>query len=123
MNYYLGVDQGSHSSRAVLFDNSGKVVADAAQKITLYRNSTGHVEHDAVQLLDSVTYVIRQVLSGLDGRQLEQVAACGLATQRSTVLAWDVNGKAISPALSWQDVRADKLMLANVLVGQTNLHQ
>lgn len=110
MNYYLGVDQGSHSSRAVLFDNNGKIVADAAQKVTLKRNSTGHVEHNAVQLLDSVTYVIRQVLSSLDGQQLEQVAACGIATQRSTVLAWDDDGKALSPALSWQDVRAEKLL-------------
>jgi glycerol kinase len=107
MNYYLGIDQGSHSSRAVLFDDSGTVVAHAAQKVALNRNSTGHVEHDAVQLLDSVTHVIRQVLSGLDGQQLEQVAACGIATQRSTVLAWDVHGRALSPALSWQDVRAE----------------
>ena len=110
MSYYLGVDQGSHSSRAVLFDDSGAVVADAAQKVTLNRNSTGHVEHDAVQLLDSVTRVIRQVLSSLDGQQLKQVAACGIATQRSTVLAWDAHGGALSPALSWQDVRAEALL-------------
>ena len=110
MNYYLGVDQGSHSSRAVLFDDSGKVVADAAQKVTLNRNGTGHVEHDAAQLLDSVTFVIGQVLSSLDGQQLKQVAACGIATQRSTVLAWDAYGKALSPALSWQDVRAEALL-------------
>lgn len=110
MNYYLGVDQGSHSSRAVLFDDSGTVVADAAQKVTLNRNGTGHVEHDAAQLLDSVTFVIGQVLSSLDGQQLKQVAACGIATQRSTVLAWDAYGKALSPALSWQDVRAEALL-------------
>ena len=110
MSYYLGVDQGSNSSRAVLFDNNGKIVADAAQKVTLDRDNTGCVEHDAVQLLDSVSAVIQQVLSGLDEQQLEQVLACGIATQRSTVLAWDDNGKALSPALSWQDVRAEKLL-------------
>jgi len=110
MNYYLGVDQGSNSSRAVLFDNNGKVVANASQKVTLNRSNTGCVEHDAGQLLDTVTRVIQQVLSGLDKKQLEQVAACGIASQRSTVLAWDVNGRALSPALSWQDVRAENLL-------------
>ncbi len=110
MNYYLGVDQGSHSSRAVLFDASGAMVSDAAQKVTLNRSSTGYVEQDAVQLLDSVKHVIRQVLSSLDGQQLKQVAACGIATQRSTVLAWDAHGRALSPALNWQDVRAEALL-------------
>ena len=110
MNFYLGVDQGSNSSRAVLFDSNGAVVADAAQKVTLVRSDTGRVEHDAVRLLDSVTCVIRQVLSGLDDQQLEQVSACGIATQRATALAWDAYGKALSPALSWQDVRAESLL-------------
>jgi glycerol kinase len=110
MNYYLGVDQGSHSSRAVLFDDSGAVAAHAAQKVTLNRNSSGHVEQDAVQLRESVASVIKQVLSRLDRQQLEQVAACGIATQRSTVLAWDIHGRALSPALSWQDVRAEALL-------------
>ena len=110
MSYYLGVDQGSHSSRAVLFDDSGALVEDAAQKVALNRYNAGRVEHDAGQLLDSVTSVIRQVLPRLDGQQLEQVAACGIATQRSTALAWDTNGRELSPALSWQDVRADALL-------------
>lgn len=110
MTYFLGVDQGSNSSRAVLFDSNGEAVADAAQKVTLDRSNTGYVEHDACQLLDTVTSVIQQVLSGLDEQQLEQVLACGITTQRSTVLAWDVNGRALSPALSWQDVRAENLL-------------
>jgi len=110
MSYYLGVDQGSNSSRAVLFDGSGGVVVDAAQKVSLNRFDTGHVEHNAVQLLDSVASVIKQVLSSLDDQQLKQVSACGIATQRSTVLAWDVYGRALSPALSWQDVRAEALL-------------
>lgn len=110
MAYFLGVDQGSSSSRAVLFDNNGEVVIDAAQKVSLARNNTGYAEHDAGQLLDSVATVIHQVLSSLDRHQLEQVSACGIATQRSTVLAWDVNGEVLSPALSWQDVRAESLL-------------
>ncbi len=106
MAYYLGVDQGSHSSRAVLFDGNGEPVADAAQKVSYSRRSEVYVEYDANHLLDSVKNVIHQVLSKLDDRQRSQISACGIATQRSTVLAWHRHGKAISPALSWQDVRA-----------------
>ncbi len=110
MTYYLGVDQGSHASRAVLFDDNGKNVADASLPVTTDRYGHGRVEHDADQLLTSVQQVIQQVLSDLDAAQLMQVAGCGIATQRSTMLAWDSAGAALSPALSWQDVRGGKVL-------------
>ena len=110
MNYYLGVDQGSHASRAVLFDDKGEAVADASLPITTKRYGNGYVEHDTGQLLTSVKQVIHQVLSTLDASQLMRVAACGIATQRSTMLAWDAAGETLGPALSWQDVRARQLL-------------
>jgi glycerol kinase len=110
MTYYLGVDQGSHASRAVLFDDNGNSVAAASLPVTTDRYGHGCVEHDAVQLLMSVQQAIQQVLSNLEAAQLMQVAGCGIATQRSTMLAWDAAGAALSPALSWQDVRGDKLL-------------
>ena len=106
MAYYLGVDQGSHSSRAVMFDKNGHVVVTAAQQVALDRHEDGRVEQDGNELLDSVRTVIRQILSGLDRQQQQQVQACGVATQRSTALAWDHNGHVLGRALSWQDVRA-----------------
>jgi glycerol kinase len=106
MAYFLGVDQGSNSSRAVLFDGNGDVIETAAQKVSVIRDSAGHVEHDGCQLLDSVRDVIGRILSGLAPQQLEQVQACGIATQRSTALAWHNSGRVLGPALSWQDVRA-----------------
>ena len=106
MTYFLGVDQGSNSSRAVLFDDDGRTLDQAAQKVDLVRSNDERAEYDAQQLLASVTHVIRQVLSALGTQQRAQVAACGIATQRSTVLAWQADGEALSPALSWQDVRA-----------------
>ena len=110
MTYFLGVDQGSHSSRAVLFDNSGNVIDTASQGIDFSRREHGYVEYDAQLLLGSVKRVIYSLLSRLEPRQLKQVNACGIATQRSTVLAWDNTGNALSPALSWQDVRAQSLL-------------
>ena len=109
MSYFLGIDQGSHSSRAVLFDDTGDVVEQASQKIVIDRPGTGRAEYGASQLLNSVEHVVKQVLDAFDMQTNEQVSACGIATQRSTVLAWDVNGSALGPALSWQDVRAASL--------------
>lgn len=106
MAYYLGVDQGSHSSRAVVFDEHGDAVATAAQQVALDRDEAGRVEQDGNELLGSVMNVIRQVLSGFDQQQQGRVKACGIATQRSTALAWDHSGRVLGPALSWQDVRA-----------------
>jgi len=106
MTYFLGVDQGSNSSRAVLFDSRGDVVASASQKVSYSRRDNECVEYDADHLLDSVRNVIRQVLARAGARLAGDVSACGIATQRSTALAWRADGKALSPALSWQDVRA-----------------
>lgn len=110
MPYYLAIDQGSHSSRALLFDNQGIEVARAFRDIKLNRKDEYQVEHDAAELLDSVTAVVDELLQGLDENIKQQVAACGIATQRSTVLAWNSRGEAIGPILSWQDVRGAPLV-------------
>ncbi|MGB5277815.1 MAG: FGGY family carbohydrate kinase [Gammaproteobacteria bacterium] len=110
MSYFLGIDQGSHSSRAVLFDGNGGIVEQASQKIMIDRPATGQAEYGAGLLFNSVETVVKQVLDALDRQDNAQVSACGIATQRSTVLAWDVSGRALGPALSWQDVRAERMM-------------
>lgn len=126
MAYFLGVDQGSNSSRAVLFDVNGDVITTASETVALTRSEGGRVEHDADQLLNSVDRVIQQVLSELDRREQAQVRACGIATQRSTALAWDAGGQALGPALSWQDVRAKDMLAdlephAQLIMQQTGL--
>lgn len=110
MSYFLGIDQGSHSSRAVLFDDNGELVIQAAEPIVPERPCPGCIEYEAGALLNSVETVVKRVLGGIEAENRGHIAACGIATQRSTVLAWDVNGNALSPALSWQDVRAKSLV-------------
>ena len=105
MAWFIGVDQGSHSSRAVLFNESGELVSKASQPVSLNSNHN-HAEYEAQLLLDSVSLVLRQLLSSLDTSQINSIQACGIATQRSTALAWNDSGQALSPALSWQDTRA-----------------
>ena len=105
MALYLGVDQGSQSSRAVLFNDAGEVVASAGYKVQLKRDDV-RAEYDARLLLDSVHTVIRKILDGNEHYRIEDIKACGIATQRSTALLWSRDGHALSPALSWQDTRA-----------------
>jgi glycerol kinase len=105
MHYYLAIDQGTHSSRALVFDEKGNAVASASQTIDLQRLDTHRVEQSARQILASVRTVIDDCLAALTASQLKHVVSCGLCTQRSTVVAMDPAGHALGPALSWQDTR------------------
>ncbi len=106
---FLGVDQGSHASRALLFDERGNEVASAYEDVNLNRLKDGCVEQNAVQLITSVKNVINKVLQSV---KAGHIAGCGIATQRSSVLSWNTEGVARSPVLSWQDVRGSELVTA-----------
>jgi glycerol kinase len=107
----LTIDQGTHSTRAIIFNGKGRVVSMARQAITLNRKSRREVEQSADEIRQSMLTVIDKVLGDPDING-EQIVAAGLATQRSSVLAWDrATGMALSPVLSWQDRRvADTLL-------------
>jgi glycerol kinase len=105
MEYTLAIDQGTHASRALLVDPRGTIVASRLQTVGLTHPAPGRAEQDPSQILDSVTAVIDGVLKSLPASQREAIVACGLTTQRSTVLAWRVDGTPCSPAISWQDTR------------------
>lgn len=107
---FLGVDQGSHASRALLFDELGNEIASAHESVDLNRLQTGHVEQNANQLITSVKNVIRKELNSHGNTN--NIAACGIATQRSTVLSWSSGGIANGSVLSWQDVRGGDLIKA-----------
>jgi len=100
----LAIDQGTRSSRAILFDAEGRQVALASREIGLNRIDHFHVEQDGTEILASLHEVIADVLVSASGGR---VAVAGLATQRSSVIAWSrETGEALSPVLSWQDRRA-----------------
>lgn len=102
---YLALDQGGTSSRAVLFDAVGREVATAHVPIGTRREGTTHVEHDPVELVQSLRTALHDVCASPLANDRPIVAA-GLATQRSTVCCWDsTNGEPLSAALSWQDRR------------------
>jgi glycerol kinase len=101
----LALDQGSHASRAVLFDLNGGQLAEAHVPVATCRVNGERVEQDADELVRSLQ------LAALDAVDAAiqaggRIVAAGLATQRSTVVCWDrATGTPLTPALSWQDRR------------------
>ncbi len=103
----LALDQGTHASRALLLDESGRVLSSRWQNLNLYRPCPGHVEQDAGELLNSLRVVMAHALDYATRHGLT-IECAGLATQRSTVAAWAKStGEPLAPALSWLDTRAD----------------
>ena len=106
----LAIDQGTHSTRAIAFDLQGRAVARAQRSVGLQRLSHSAVEQSPDEILRSMQAVVAEVLGApaLAGRQVQ---AAGLATQRSSVLAWErTTGTALSPVLSWQDTRTANII-------------
>ena len=101
----LAVDQGTHATRALLFDEDGRLKASSFVEVSLWRHAPEIVEQDAEEIARSVEQVIRGVLpdSAAGGERI----SAGIATQRSSVVAWDrETGIPLAPMLSWQDLRA-----------------
>jgi glycerol kinase len=103
--YLLALDQGTTSTRAVLYDAVARPVAAASRELTQHYPQPGWVEHDAGEIWQSAAAVMAEVLraAGVSGND---VAALGLTNQRETVLLWErATGRPVSRALVWQDRR------------------
>ncbi|KQQ91811.1 glycerol kinase GlpK [Massilia sp. Leaf139] len=103
--YVLALDQGTTSSRAILFDRQGQVFACAQQEYPQHFPQPGWVEHDALDIWNSQLACARKVIS--DSRvPASQIAAIGIANQRETTVVWDrATGAPIARAIVWQDRR------------------
>ncbi len=102
----LALDQGGQSSRACVFDARGELLAQASVAVAEARPAPERVEQDPEELVRSLCEAAQQALGAL-GARASEVAACGLATQRSSLACWDRRtGRALAPILSWQDRRA-----------------
>jgi glycerol kinase len=103
--YILGIDQGTTSSRAVLFDAAANPVAMGQAEFPQIFPADGWVEHDPVDLWQSVVAVAREALERADV-SADRIAAIGITNQRETTLVWDRrSGKPIHNAIVWQDRR------------------
>ena len=103
--FILALDQGTSSSRAIVFDHEGKIRSTAQMEFTQYFPQPGWVEHDPMEIWSSEAAVIAQALSkiGVNGKD---IAAIGITNQRETTIVWDAEtGMPVHNAIVWQDRR------------------
>ncbi len=121
-DYLLAVDQGTFSTRAVIFSATGKQIALSRVNVRLNVISRAEIEQSPDEILDSVYTVIDGVLQA-SGIQINDIQCMGLATQRSSVVAWDRDsGQALCPVLSWQDLRSEA-QLAHLKNRSDDIHR
>ena len=105
MAYILALDQGTTSSRAILFDEDGTIAAVAQHEFEQLYPQPGWVEHDPMEILTSQMSCAVEAL-GTIGARPRDVAAIGITNQRETAIVWErETGKPIHPAIVWQDRR------------------
>jgi glycerol kinase len=104
-DYVLAIDQGTTSSRAIVFNHDSATVGEAQQEFTQHYPRPGWVEHDANEIWDVTLGVMRQALEDA-GVSPESIAAIGITNQRETVVVWDrETGEPLHNAVVWQDRR------------------
>lgn len=105
--YILAIDQGTSSSRAIIFDDKGKIVASAQKDFRQIYPHNGWVEHDPEEIWSSVLEVSRKAVNKSGVRK---IAAIGITNQRETTIVWDrKTGRPVYNAIVWQDRRAADL--------------
>jgi glycerol kinase len=105
----LSLDQGTTSTRAILFTAGGQALAEAGRPLQQFYPRDGWVEHDAEEIFEASVAVLREAVEKA-GRKLEEVAAIGVTNQRETVVVWDkATGKPVHKAIVWQDRRTEPL--------------
>lgn len=105
MKYVIALDQGTTSSRAVLFDELGQIVGIAQQEFTQIFPKSGWVEHDPAEILNSQLGVLHKVI--LDNKiESKSIVSIGITNQRETTILWDKKtGSPVYNAIVWQDKR------------------
>ena len=103
--YVMALDQGTTSSRAILFDRSGAIVAIAQKEFTQHFPAPGWVEHDPAEIWSSQISVAAEAMAKA-GLESAHIAAIGITNQRETAIVWDrETGKPVHNAIVWQDRR------------------
>lgn len=106
--YILALDQGTTSTRAILFDRKGEIFSTAQQEFTQYFPKPGWVEHDPLEIWSKQAGVVAEATTkkGLNGKN---IAAIGITNQRETVVVWDKKtGNPVYNAIVWQDKRTSE---------------
>jgi len=119
MKYVLALDQGTTSSRAIIFDHNGKEISVVQQEFTQIYPKPGWVEHDPMEILSSQINVAKQAIEKA-GIEPKDIAAIGIANQRETTIVWEKStGKPVYNAIVWQCRRTAPICDALINQGLT----
>ncbi|ATC93036.1 glycerol kinase GlpK [Pseudoalteromonas tunicata] len=118
--YVVALDQGTTSSRTLIFDQSAHLIASIQQEFKQYYPAAGWVEHDAEEIWQSQLSTLKQALKHAE-IDLSHIAAIGITNQRETTVIWDKNtGKPVYNAIVWQCRRSNELCQALKHAGHEN---
>ena len=108
-DYILAIDQGTTSTRAIIFDHSGTIVSTGQKEHEQIFPRAGWVEHDPLEIWTNTREVIGQALSRADITR-HNIKAVGITNQRETAVVWDrTTGKPVYNAIVWQDTRTQRI--------------
>ncbi|WP_420150310.1 FGGY family carbohydrate kinase [Spirosoma sp.] len=107
-SYILAIDQGTSSTKTLLFDGEGRVVARASEPLKTNYFSDGYVEQDPEEIFRNVLTSVGKCIGtfAAEGGNLKAVSACGISNQRETFIVWDENGVPLHNAVVWQCKRS-----------------
>lgn len=110
--FILSIDQGTTSTRCILFDHHGQIISSSQKEHQQYYPKPGWVEHDAIEIWENTVELIYSALAKANASGGD-LAAIGITNQRETTLIWDKStGKPLGHAVVWQDTRTDELISA-----------
>ena len=107
MEYFLSIDQGTTSTRCILFNENGEIKLSHQVEIKQYFPDSNSVEHDGMEIINSVEKCIKAVVKNIDSTSIKSV---GLTNQRETTIAWSKStGEPFHNAIVWQDTRTQDI--------------
>ena len=108
MHYILAIDQGTSSTKTIVFDSDGKLVARGSEPLRSYHSDGGFVEQDAEEIYQNVLISVKKCLAEFQAKGLDitSIKACGISNQRETFVVWDEAGKPLYNAVVWQCKRS-----------------
>ena len=107
--FILSIDQGTTSSRVILFDNQFNIIDIVNKELKQYFPNDGWVEHDAIEIWKSVKTLIKKILNK-NSLKASQIISIGITNQRETTVLWNKKtGVPIYKAIVWQDRRTSKI--------------
>ncbi|MGV8848897.1 MAG: FGGY family carbohydrate kinase, partial [Propionibacteriaceae bacterium] len=108
--YVLAIDQGTTSSRAIIFDHSGRIVSSGQKEHEQIFPRAGWVEHNPIEVWDNVREVVAEALAKAQVNK-DSLAAVGITNQRETTVVWNKEtGAPVYNAIVWQDTRTAKIV-------------